>query len=253
MISPEDLLKLYEDGDLYDLENATQQDINFWKSIVEPPQVSSFLELCCGTGRVGLELLPSLQTYHGVDLSDSFLRTFREKISKSNTEFKLYNENMQNISTGKAYNIVAIPFNSLSHLYTFEDITNTLLNVKKHMDSESHFVFDVHNPSLEILLRCPTKESVAKTFVDSSAKQEITVYESNKYDRATQINHISWRYVTKEGHELKRLKLPMRVFFPSEIDNILQYNGFSIMDKFGNFERQSYESSSPKQIFVCKR
>ncbi len=247
------LLELYDDGDLYDLENSLQQDIDFWKSIVAPEQVSSFLELCCGTGRVGMELLPFLQTYHGVDLSESFLRTFRKKLSKPCADFNLYQGDMQNFSTGRTYDVVAIPFNSMNHLYSFDDITNTLMNVKRHMLPGGYFVFDIHNPSLELLTRDPTKEVIAKKFVDPSTDKEVAVYESNRYDRAYQINNIRWRYVDEDGLERKRLELPMRMFFPSEMDNYLLFYGFIIMAKYGSFDKKQFDSESPKQAYVCKK
>jgi SAM-dependent methyltransferase len=252
MTSKKQLLELYDDGDLYDLENSRQEDIDFWKSVVEPPKVSSFLELCCGTGRIGAELLPFLHTYHGVDLSNSFLETFRRKNPESLADFELFQGDMKNISTGRSYDVVAIPFNSLSHLYTFEDISETLQNVKRHMNQNARFVFDIHNPSLELLLRDPIQEFIAKEFVDPKSKKKIIVYESNRYDRSTQINHISWRYVNQDGSELKRLELPMRVFFPSEMDNCLLYQGFKIEAKYGTFDKKKFDSKSPKQIYVCQ-
>jgi len=253
MVSKERLLELYDNGDLYDLENSLQQDIDFWKSIVAPEQISSFLEVCCGTGRVGLELLPFLQTYHGLDLSESFLRTFRKKIFKPCADFSLYQGNMQDFSTGRTYDIVAIPFNSMSHLYSFDDINNTLINVKRHMVPTGHFVFDIHNPSLELLLRDPTKEFVAKQFIDPSTKRKIIVYESNRYDRSNQVNSISWRYVDEDGLETKKLELPMRVFFPSEMDNYLLFHGFTILAKYGSFDKKRFDSESPKQIYICQK
>jgi len=252
MVNKQILLDLYSDGATYDIENIIQKDFDFWVSITKDLRAKTFLELCCGTGRIGKELLSFLDLYHGVDISEPFLQTFQKKVNKPQCEFRLFNSEMQNISTGRQYDIVAIPFNSLSHIYSFDDIQSTMSNVKGHMFKDSYFIFDIHNPSLELLSRDPNKETIVKTF-ESEKKQRIGVFERSSFDRKTQINTISWQYKTDDDRVVKELLLPMRVFFPCEIDNMLQYNGFKIKHKYGGFDKSEFESYSPKQIFVCQR
>ena len=43
----------------------------------------------------------------------------------------------------------------------------------------------------------------------------------------------------------------MRVFFPAEIDNYLIMNGFKIVNKYGSFDKEEFNSDSGKQIIVC--
>ena len=253
MISKKQLLSLYENGELYDLENSIQQDIEFWKSITNHKKVSSFLELCCGTGRIGTEILPFLEVYHGIDLSESFLKTFKQKIHKTNADFKLYNGDIKNFSTNRTYDIVAIPFNSMSHFYSLEDITKTFANVKRHMTENGKFVFDIHNPHLDFLIRDPNEKFIAKKFTDEITKKEITVYESNSYNKATQVNNIKWSYINEDNVEIKKLELPMRIFFPAEMDNYLKLNELKIINKYGSFDKKQFQSSSFKQIYICEK
>lgn len=245
--------ELYKDAELYDIQSMSQQDLHFWGSLVKSYSISSFLEICCGTGRIGVIVINFLDLYHGVDLSASFLEKFRKKVHQPHAKFELYQARMQDFDTGRNYDAVAIPFNSFSHLYTFEDIDKTLKNVAKHMKEEAIFVFDIHNPSLEILLREPHKEIPIGKFTYPSLGIKVILYESNRYDRASQINNISWRYVTEEGEEIKRLFLPMRIFFPAEMDNILITHGFKTVHKYGTFYRKLFNSESPKQIYICRK
>jgi hypothetical protein len=46
-------------------------------------------------------------------------------------------------------------------------------------------------------------------------------------------------------------KLNMRCFFPLELEILLHYNGFTITAKYGDFDRSSFQSDSPKQIIIC--
>lgn len=252
MISKNDLLALYDDWYLYDLENDAQPDIDFWRSLVEPEHITSFLELCCGTGRIALELLRSLDIYHGVDLSASFLSRFREKIRPTEKDVRLIEGDIRTTCTNRTYDVVAIPFNSLSHVYSSDQLSDTLANVRRHLADGGVFALDVHNPSLILLTRNPEIETVAKAFVDPRTGREVTVYERNSYDCATQINHIRWRYVA-DSKEIKHLSLPMRMYFPAELDACLECHGFRISEKYGSFDREPFVGESMKQIYLCNK
>lgn len=71
-----------------------------------------------------------------------------------------------------------------------------------------------------------------------------------KYDKKNQINRVKWHYYVNGKEEIQRLD--MRCFFPLELDMLLKYNGFEVISKFGNFDKSSFESDGPKQIYICK-
>jgi SAM-dependent methyltransferase len=241
------LLDIYGDAAMYDCENQSCPDLGFWVGLACEPDTKSFLELCCGTGRVGVHLLPHLELYHGADISGTFLESFREKAGESGG-MELFEEDVRCVRTRMTYDIVAVPFNSMSHMYGLEDIQQALESAKVHMHGGSRFVFDIHNPSLALLLR--DGEYERRRFVGPEG--ETIVYESSQFDRAQQVNHIRWRYVAR-GREVKSLCLPMRMFFPQEMDNHLLGSGFTIEAKYGSFGKEAFSSGSPKQIYVCRR
>ncbi len=45
----------------------------------------------------------------------------------------------------------------------------------------------------------------------------------------------------------------MRIYYPEELDNLLSYNGFEIVEKLGNFDGSAFESDSPKQLIICRK
>ncbi len=81
----------------------------------------------------------------------------------------------------------------------------------------------------------------------------VVMTENNIYDAAFQINRVKW-YHSIGGEEDKFvLDLNMRVYYPQELDALLHYNGFVIESKFGDYDESPFESSSPKQLVVCRR
>jgi hypothetical protein len=77
------------------------------------------------------------------------------------------------------------------------------------------------------------------------------VTESNVYNRASQVNEIKWYYRIGD-RPVKVVDLNMRIFYPQELDALLQYNGFSIEAKYGDYRGNPFDSSSPRQIVICQ-
>src|SRR5579875_2478999 len=74
----------YEHADEYDLEYQSQseQDLPFWKELVMRYLPRRVLELACGSGRIGLELLhgPGDFLLEGVDISQEMLAAYERKL-----------------------------------------------------------------------------------------------------------------------------------------------------------------------------
>ena len=45
----------------------------------------------------------------------------------------------------------------------------------------------------------------------------------------------------------------MRMYYPHEMDILLSDNGFTIMEKFGNYQRDPMDGDSDMQIYVSEQ
>src|SRR5438445_12571787 len=76
----------YERTSDYDLEYQSQseQDIPFWCELVMRYTPQRVLELACGSGRIGLELLHSPGSFQleGLDISLEMLNAYRRKLAR---------------------------------------------------------------------------------------------------------------------------------------------------------------------------
>ena len=73
----------YEHAADYDLEYQSQseQDVPFWQELVMRYTPQRVLELACGSGRIGLELLHSPGDFllDGLDISEEMLGAYQRK------------------------------------------------------------------------------------------------------------------------------------------------------------------------------
>jgi len=106
----------------------------------------------------------------------------------------------------------------------------------------------VFNPNLEILQRDPSKKYDIDKYPDPDGKGTVVVTTSNYYNKATQISHITTYYSVRNEEIVKNLNL--RMFFPQELDALLDYNGFKIDQKYGSFTEEPFDSESNWQIVI---
>lgn len=80
--------------------------------------------------------------------------------------------------------------------------------------------------------------------------RKVVINESCLYDSAFQINRATWT-IHLDGKKYRQ-KLDMRCIYPLELQALLRYNGFKVVDRFGDFRKGKFTSASMKQIYVCR-
>jgi len=245
-------IDFYDDAEIYDAINTFDNDVKFWKKWCKKSG-NSTLELCCGTGRVGIPLIKAGFDYYGIDNSKPFLKVAQEKAKGLKGKFSFSLDDMRSFKINKKFDSVIIPFNALSHLYSYKEVEKCFLSAKKHLKKDGLFIFQVFNPNPLFFLRDPKKRYsfFDKTFITKSGTS-FTLSENNIYDKGTQVNHIKWYYKIK-GQKQEIVKdLTMRMFYPEELLALLDYNSFEVVKRFGDFSERPFHADSMLQLVVAR-
>ncbi len=243
-------LSIYFDGEHYDAWTEREIDIPFYKEQVDKYS-EPVLELGCGTGRITIPIAREGHDIIGLDISDKLLEKAKEKAEEEDISIEWVQGDMRNFSLDKRFNLIFIPFNSIHHILTLEDMEKVLNNVKKHLRPNGRFIVEFFNPDLSILNREPTEEHDVIEYQDPEERGEIKITESTDYERAKQLMHLSWFYES-DGRKKER-EWTIRVWFPKEVNAILKYNDFKIEQKYGDFDESPMTNNSSQQILVCKK
>jgi len=248
------LKNLYHNPKLYEEEYASlADDINFWINYVKENRINSVLELGCGNGRIGLKLIPWIKKYVGIDLSDEFLKDFNCKLScaQYDTNIAIKKCDMTNFSFDEKFELIILPFNAISHLYSIDQVNGMLSCVSKHMKDNSRFIIDCFNPNINFL-HTHTQRVQCNEFIMKETNEKISVYETNEYFSDTQVNYIKRFYVNcTKGTELE-LHLPMKMYYPMELNALLKLNDFIIIEKYGDYNLSTFDSNSIRQIIISE-
>src|SRR5438876_6279838 len=137
-LMPNDMGKYYERASDYDLEYQSQtlQDVPFWCELVMRYTPQRVLELACGSGRIGLELLHSPGNFQleGLDISSEMLGAYQRKIAREpetvQQRVTLHEADMCDFQLEHKgqFDLIFLPVNSIAHLYEIEQQLETFNN-----------------------------------------------------------------------------------------------------------------------------
>lgn len=211
------------------------------------------LEIACGTGRLGLELIRAGADYFGLDAAEGMLGRFREKWRErvGAGEAPVACGDMRRFELQRRFGLVLITFNSLQHLQSDAEVLDTFACCRRHLEPDGLFVFDVFNPDRRILERDPDRVYFVQRFLDEERGEWCDVSESNRYDPVSRINSIVWHYRYEKGEE-GTFRIRMRQFFPADLDALVARAGFRAVNKWGDFAGSGFGEASPRQVFECR-
>ena len=243
---------LIYDANIYDGMNTSLNDLRFYKKWLPKNKNTRILELCCGTGRLTLPIAKEGYNITGVDITSSMLEKAKAKVKalEANLEIEFFEADIRTLDLSEKYDLIFIPFNSIHHLYTNDDLFKTFSAVKKHLKEDGLFLFDCFNPNIQFIVENEKEQSEIAEFTTNDGRK-VVIKQRMRYENKTQINRIEWHYYINGNFDSIQ-NLDMRLFFPQELDTYIGNNDFTIIHKFGSFEEEAFNDHSEKQIFVCQ-
>lgn len=210
--------EFYAHARLYDLMfPKIGPAVEFYRSEANR-QGGRVLELGCGTGS---KLIPIAFDGHpcvGLDLSAEMLTEGHRKAAELGVTAEWVQGDMRVFDLDRTFDMVFIAGNSLLHLLTSEDLLSCLRSVRRHLAPGAPFIFDVFNPSVQLLAHADglrrTRESLS--FVDPD-RGRVSVDTVDTYDAAAQVTRGTWFLSTTSEPDFVVAPLELRNIFPQEL------------------------------------
>ncbi len=241
----------YRDGQLYDAINShLLADVDFY--LDEAARIGGpILEIACGTGRITIPMAKTGVAVVGIDISAAMLTEARRKARGEKLSIEWIQTDAIEFHLGRKFKFIFMAYNSLQHLLSLESLESFFSCVREHLAANGTFILDVINPNIGDLSQGRQRYR-AMDLIDPQSGMPATIEEAIHYDVARQVNRVKWFYSLANGKVNREDQLNMRCFFPQELEALVKYNGFELSDKFGNFNREPFVGSSPKQILVLR-
>jgi SAM-dependent methyltransferase len=265
---PYNMGEYYERVSDYDLEyqSQTEQDVPFWRELVMRYTPTRVLELACGSGRIGLELLHSPGDFllEGLDIAPDMLNAYRRKLEREPAALRqrvtLHQGDMTDyrLEHEGRFDLVLLPFNSIAHLYEIEQQLSAFRNTCRHLAAGGRFVVDIILPDIDDLsdaLNRPSHVYLEDEISDPADAFTMLLYTSRKYDQIEQLQHIVWtheKFLASGDNERYLTRLDMHIFFPRELQLLFLATGFSIEAIYGGYDWKPFGSGT-RQIVVGRK
>lgn len=215
------------------------------------------LELGCGTGRVALAIAEIGIDVSGVDISPRMISQARIKTAahKLAGRARFKQGDMQSVRLGTKFALVTIPFRGLLLLTSAEAQRAALLTAAAHLDPGGILVFDVFNPTAELLA-----DSEGQRFIDSVVPQpdggSVIVYATNRWDHAAQLSTPHVWMEERDAHgrvqAAHEREFTMRYVNVEEMSAMLTSVGFEVEAVYAGFDGEPIDSGCDDLVWVAK-
>ena len=215
------------------------------------------LELACGSGRVSLPIAKAHIDLVGLDVSPEMLAYARERAAMLPERFgkrlRFVEGDVRTFRLRRRFPLVVCAFNSIQHLYGRVDMERFLERVRAHLAPGGLFAFDVLMPEPEFQVMKPGRRWARSPFTHPVTKIRYEYTEAYAHDPIAQVLHIDIRlaHPTDPDEDVEML-VSHRQFYPQELEALLHWGGFAIVEQYGDFDRSPLGSESPSQVIVCR-
>ena len=244
----------------YDSDNKDmlKDDIDFYIEYANK-LTGKILELGCGTGRITIPIARAGHQIWGLDVSEPMLDVLWEK-AKSESEITNANLNisigdMRNFELNQKFKLIFIPFRTFQNLITDQEQKDCLKCCHDHLTDDGLFIVNVFK-----LLEGHLDESwVQPEQTDyETTENGIIIKRTHIREKVDLKNQIIYPeliyYVTDKNKNTKKYyeHLAMKYYSVDQLKELLQSNGFEIIDEFGYYDKCSLEDGG-EIIFVCRK
>ncbi len=205
---------------------------------------NSVLDICCGPGRISVELALLGLNVTGVDITQPFLDAATETAQDEGVFINFINKDMRSFSSAKKFDAAVNIYNSFGYCNKISEDIKILKNVFKALKKGGAFV-----------LECISREIAVKYFTEGEwfERAGMTVLTEFKVQGAWEGLVSKWILIDKNGKRTEH-EFVQRLYSAAELrDILLKECGFSSAQVFGGFSGEPYNQNAKTMVIVAKK
>lgn len=200
---------------------ATQQQADMIRRLLDPRPGQRVLDVPCGQGRIALELAEAGLDVTGVDLNERFVRRARRAARKRGLRVRFRRCDMREIGYDGEFDAVVNWFTSFGY---FSDAENQRF---------LRAAFRALKPGGRLLIEAINKSRLLADYREETRHTVggVEIVSRNRYDTDTSRTHSEWRF--RKGKRVEKRRIEIRVYNGAEIRKALRAAGFREIRLFG--------------------
>ena len=210
------------------------------------------LEMGCGTGRILIPIAREGVAIHGMDMSEDMLGQLRKSLSHEpqivQDAVTLTRGDIRSTQVSGQFALVTAPFRVAQHLLTREDQRAWLRNVRRHLRAGAELVFDVFNPDFTRMTGSQSHIDVERQLPGGRVLRRCAEFAARFEVQVLEIE-LTWA-IEGCGERVyeRKAQFQLRWYTRPELENLLELEGFEILNYWGSFKRERFGAGSTEQV-----
>jgi SAM-dependent methyltransferase len=202
----------------------------------------SVLDLCCGIGRITLELARRGFAAVGVDLSKNYLKTAREVAAREGLDVAFIERDVRSFKRKNAFDVAVNLYNSFGYFENPQDDLLLLRNARYSIREGGAFVIDVLGKEIAVRDYTPAE------WFERAGYTVLT--ESNPVDSWGGVRN---RWILLKGGKRWEKIFIQRLYAAAELRSLLFQAGFASVELYGDWDESPYDEKAQTLIAVGRK
>lgn len=214
------------------------------QKLAELKEGNSILDVCCGPGRISVELALLGLKVTGVDITQPFLDAAKETADDEGVQLTLINQDMRTYTCQEKFNCAVNVYNSFGYCDKIEDDIKILKSVHGALKDGGTFI-----------LECISRESAIKYFTPGEWFERAgkTVLTEFTIEGAWEGLRSRWILIGKDGTKIDHTFV-QRLYSAAELRDILiKECGFKSAEVYGGFNGEAYDQNLSTMVIVARK
>lgn len=252
-----DYLRWAERYDIF-YEAAPEGELEYYLNAIQRSG-GSVLELGVGTGRIAIPAAAMGHNITGVDLNKPMLDRARAKAARAPLpgNLELVQSDMAELSLEKRdFDLIIIPAHTLALLTHEARQLATLKRCATHMAADAKLIFNLFNPSDELINGEPGETFLLGVVEDEDRGLRHVLTGVNDFHSETQINRCVQTIETLDPNgvvvDREKLTVLFRYLHHDQVIEMLNEAGLRATSVFGDFDGSPLSTESEEMIYECQ-
>jgi len=220
---------LYQDRN----EVEAKQFIEKICTYITPSSEQHILDLACGKGRHSVYLNKTGAFVDGCDYSTNSIEYARQF---ENEKLHFYKHDMRS-ELPKSYHYIFNLFTSFGYFETIKEHEQTLTHIYNGLHTDGLFIFDYMNAAHAIDHLTP-QETIFKGEIQFHIRRQL-IHQKLIKSISFKDQGVSYQHQEK-----------VTAFFPNQLIQMMRNCGFTLLEKFGNYNLDSFDLQSSKRLIL---
>lgn len=234
------------------------EDVPFYAGLAQEAR-GPILDLCCGTGRIAIQIARLGHRVRGIDISATLLARFAERLAAEPPEVRercrADRADARSFALDETFDLAVVGFNSLCMLPDRAGQMSALRRINHHLAPDGRVALDVVNPLLLPLAGAQVPVVVlSRTLADRGMSYTRWTTRRPMTERQTQVLE-GWYDVVDRTGTLRRepFASTFKYVFRDEAELMLEMTGFRVEQVYGTYRSSPWAPLAPKIVLVARK